>query len=114
MDNAAITPDNQPFMPAMTEEPVDPGQLEAEASDKQLGDIVNHPAWDRIEAMMQEHINEFKTLKSADLSGLKLEEVGQRFLVARMVAEELEGILISVRTAGEATRATEEAKRTNE
>jgi hypothetical protein len=110
MDNSAITPDNQPFIPPMTEAPVDEAQAEAEALDKQLGDIVHHPAWDRIEAMMQERIEEFKTLRSADMAHLSLDQVGQKFLVARMVAEELELILNRVRSAAEADKANEQAK----
>ncbi len=108
MDNSAITPDNQPFVPPMTEAPVDDAQAQAEAVDKQLGDIINHPAWEQIENMLKTRIDEFKTLRSADMAGLSLDQVGQKFLVARMVAEELENVLQKVRAANEASREANE------
>jgi hypothetical protein len=107
-DHSAITPDNQPFVPPMTEAPVDDEQARSEAIDKQLGDIVNHPAWERIEAMLQARIDDFKGLKSVDFSGQSLDQVGQKFLVARMVAEELETILNNVRSANQAVREANE------
>ena len=91
----------------MTEEPQDTQQEAAEAVDKQVADITNHPGWDRVEARLRASIDEYKTLRSADLAGLKLEEVGQRFLVARMVAEELESILTWVHSVDDMVRHSE-------
>ena len=73
-----------------------------ETKDKQIANLINHPGWLEIVKVMQEKVEFYKKMSGVDTSKMNLEEIGQKFIVSNLVADELQGILILVtQTANE-------------
>lgn len=73
-----------------------------ETKDKQIANLVNHPGWLEIVKVMQEKVEFYKKMSGVDTSKMTLEEIGQKYIVANLVADELQGILnLVTQTANE-------------
>lgn len=73
-----------------------------ETKDKQIANLVNHPGWLEIVKVMQEKVEFYKKMSGVDTSKMNLEEIGQKFIVSNLVADELQGILnLVTQTANE-------------
>lgn len=73
-----------------------------ETKDKQIANLINHPGWLEIVKVMQEKVEFYKKMSGVDTSKMNLEEIGQKFIVSNLVADELQGILnLVTQTANE-------------
>jgi lipase chaperone LimK len=70
-----------------------PEQEEATVKDKQIANLIDHPGWLQIQALMQDRIDYYKKMSGLDTSKLTLEEIGQKFIVSNLVADELAQVL---------------------
>ena len=78
------------------------GDKQEENKDKQIANLINHPGWLEIVKVMQEKVEFYKKMSGVDTSKMNLEEIGQKFIVSNLVADELQGILnLVTQTANE-------------
>jgi lipase chaperone LimK len=75
-----------------------PEQQEATLKDKQIANLAEHPGWLEIQKIMQDKIDYYKKMSGLDTSKLTLEEIGQKFIVSNLVADELAQVLNIVQT----------------
>jgi hypothetical protein len=74
--------------------PQDTPEVEAaNVKDKQIANLADHPGWLEIQKLMDERIKYYKTMSGLDTSKLTLEEIGQKFIVSNLVADELAQIV---------------------
>lgn len=64
-----------------------------ETKDKQIANLVDHPGWLEIVKVMEDKVEFYKKMSGVDTSKMNLEEIGQKFIVSNLVADELQGIL---------------------
>lgn len=64
-----------------------------ETKDKQIANLVDHPGWLEIVKIMEDKVEFYKKMSGVDTSKMNLEEIGQKFIVSNLVADELQGIL---------------------
>jgi len=88
MNTDAITEGLEVSLPTDT-----PETQEAELKDKQIANLAEHPGWLEIQKVMEEKIEYYKKMNGVDTSQLSLEEIGQKYIVSNLVADELKGIL---------------------
>lgn len=93
MNTDAITEGLEVTLPDDT-----PEQEEANIKDKQIANLADHPGWLQIEQLMQDRIDFYKKMSGLDTSKLSLEEIGQKFIVSNLVADELSQVLNVVQT----------------
>lgn len=93
MNTDAITEGLEVTLPDDT-----PEQEEANIKDKQIANLADHPGWLQIEQLMQDRIDFYKKMSGLDTSKLTLEEIGQKFIVSNLVADELSQVLNVVQT----------------
>lgn len=104
MNTDAITEGLEVSLPDNT-----PEHQEAALKDKQIANLADHPGWLQIEKQMQERIEYYKKMNGVDTATLTLEEIGQKFIVSNLVADELSQVLNIVQnTANEINNATTE------
>lgn len=73
-----------------------------EAKDKQIAELAQHPGWLEIVKVMEDKVEFYKKMSGVDTSKMTLEEIGQKYIVANLVADELQGILnLVTQTANE-------------
>ena len=75
-----------------------PEQQEAALKDKQIANLADHPGWIEIQKIMQDKVDYYKKMSGLDTSKLTLEEIGQKFIVSNLVADELAQVLNIVQT----------------
>ena len=75
-----------------------PEQQEATLKDKQIANLAEHPGWLEIQKLMQDRVDYYKKMSGLDTSKLTLEEIGQKFIVSNLVADELAQVLNIVQT----------------
>jgi len=75
-----------------------PEQEEATLKDKQIANLADHPGWLTIQKLMQDRVDYYKKMSGLDTSKLTLEEIGQKFIVSNLVADELAQVLNIVQT----------------
>jgi lipase chaperone LimK len=75
-----------------------PEQEEATLKDKQIANLADHPGWLEIQKIMQDRVDYYKKMSGLDTSKLSLEEIGQKFIVSNLVADELAQVLNIVQT----------------
>lgn len=101
MNTDAITEGMEVSLPDNT-----PEQQEATIKDKQIANLADHPGWLQIQKQMEERIDYYKKMSGLDTSKLTLEEIGQKFIVSNLVADELSQVLNIVQsTANEINNA---------
>lgn len=93
MNTDAITEGLEVTLPDNTAE-----QEEANIKDKQIANLADHPGWLQIEKLMQDRIDYYKKMSGLDTSKMTLEEIGQKFIVSNLVADELSQVLNIVQT----------------
>lgn len=93
MNTDAITEGLEVSLPDDT-----PEQAEILLKDKQIANLADHPGWLEIEKLMTEKVEYYKKMSGLDTSKLSLEEIGQKFIVSNLVADELENILNVVKS----------------
>lgn len=93
MNTDAITEGLEVTLPDNT-----PEQEEANIKDKQIANLADHPGWLQIEKLMQDRIDYYKKMSGLDTSKMTLEEIGQKFIVSNLVADELSQVLNIVQT----------------
>ena len=93
MNTDAITEGLEVTLPDDT-----PEQEEANIKDKQIANLADHPGWLQIQQLMQDRIDFYKKMSGLDTSKLTLEEIGQKFIVSNLVADELSQVLNVVQT----------------
>lgn len=93
MNTDAITEGLEVSLPQDT-----PETEEATLKDKQIANLAEHPGWLEIEKLMSDKIDYYKKMNGLDTSKLTLEEIGQKFIVSNLVADELEQILNIVKS----------------
>ena len=102
MDNNALTPDAYE-MPTLNAEPIAAVEEQvveiATQDDKELAALNMSRGWNRIATTMQADIDDLRTMRTVDLKGLTVTEVGQRYLVASTVADHLQKYLSQVTDA---------------
>ena len=70
-----------------------PVEAQEETKDKQIANLVDHPGWLEIVKVMEDKVEFYKKMSGVDTSKMNLEEIGQKFIVSNLVADELQGIL---------------------
>ena len=93
MNTDAITEGLEVSLPTNTLE-----NEEATLKDKQIANLAEHPGWLEVEKIMTDKIEYYKKMNGLDTSKLTLEEIGQKFIVSNLVADELEQILNIVKS----------------
>lgn len=88
MNTDAITEGLEVSLPSDT-----PEIQQAELKDKQIANLAEHPGWLEIQKIMEDKIDYYKRMSGVDTSQLSLEEIGQKYIVSNLVADELRGIL---------------------
>lgn len=68
-------------------------EQQEETKDKQIANLVDHPGWLEIVKIMEDKVEFYKKMSGVDTSKMNLEEIGQKFIVSNLVADELQGIL---------------------
>lgn len=64
-----------------------------ETKDKYIANLADHPGWLEIVKVMEDKVEFYKKMSGVDTSKMNLEEIGQKFIVSNLVADELQGIL---------------------
>jgi hypothetical protein len=93
MNTDAITEGLEVSLPQDT-----PETQEATLKDKQIANLAEHPGWIEVQKIMSDKIDYYKKMNGLDTSKLTLEEIGQKFIVSNLVADELEQILNIVKS----------------
>ena len=110
MDNSALPPED--FV--LNAEPIQEAQDEAISvaldEDKQLASLKGMSGWERIAKDMQTDIDDLALLRTVDMSGLSIADVGERFLIASSIAAHLEKYLTRVENAAKAVADAGRAK----
>lgn len=93
MNTDAITEGLEVSLPEDTVE-----NEQATLKDKEIANLAVHPGWLQIEKQMQDRIDYYKKMSGLDTTKLSLEEIGQKFIVSNLVADELSQVLNVVQT----------------
>lgn len=81
---------------------------QAEIKDKQIAELKNHPGWLEIVERLQDKVHYYRTMQGVDTSGLDLKDIGQKYVVSNLVADEIQGIINLVeQTANEIEKSEE-------
>jgi len=68
-------------------------EQQEETKDKYIANLADHPGWLEIVKIMEDKVEFYKKMSGVDTSKMNLEEIGQKFIVSNLVADELQGIL---------------------
>lgn len=102
MDDQALTPDTFE-LPTLDAEPIAAVEEQvveaATQDDKELAALNMSRGWHNIADTMKTDIDNLRTMKAADLAGLPMEKVGEKFLVSSLVADHLQNYLDKVEHA---------------
>ena len=82
----------------------------AQDEDKIVASLKGSAGWNKIASEMKEDVDQLRNLKGADLAGLPMDKVGEKFLVASLVADHLQKYLDKVENAAKAVADAERAK----
>lgn len=85
----------------------------AEDADREVGSLLGSSGWNRISKEMKADVDKLRNMKGVDLAGKDFAEVGQKFLVASLVADHLQKYLDKVDNAAKAVANAERAKQPN-
>lgn len=112
-DKSALVPDSYQIVgePIQDSEPV--VVAAAETADKEVAALLTSKGWQRLSQDMKADIDYLRNLRGADIAGLSMDKVGEKFLVASLVADHLQKYLEKVDNAAKAVADAERAKRPN-
>lgn len=110
MDNNALVPDGLELNAEPIIETEEMAINLAESVDKDYAELSLMGGWNRLSADMKSDIDKLRNLKGVDLAGLAMDKVGEKFLVASLVADHLQKYLDKVDNAKKAVANAERAK----
>lgn len=69
---------------------------EAEVKDLSLAALDSHEGWKQLRKHLEERRDNYRQMREVDTSQMKLEDIGQKFVVFNCVADEIDTILNKV------------------
>lgn len=83
---------------------------ELNAHDKALAKLFNNSDWLAFEDLVKQELIDLRQLKGIDMTGQQNDEIGQKFRVANLAADEIEKLLLRVREAAQEEKRNERLK----
>lgn len=109
MDNSALPPESFQLDAEPIQEVEQQYVAAAEDSDKELASLNASRGWQGIVKDMKADVDKLRNLTGADLAGLTMDKVGEKFLVSSLVADHLQKYLDKVENAAKAVADAERA-----
>lgn len=81
--------------------------VELNAHDKALAKLFNNSDWLAFEDLVKRELTDLRQLKGIPLEGQGNNEIGQKFRVANLAADEIEKLLLRVREAAQEEKKNE-------
>lgn len=69
---------------------------QADTQDLQLAALDGHAGWEQMRQHIEDRIKYHRTMAGVDTAAMSLEDVGKRFIISSLVADELEALLNKV------------------
>jgi hypothetical protein len=93
---------------ADSEEILSPAMAQAKAREVEIAKLVDHPGWTHFKKELEREIADMRLMKTADVEGKSMEEIGKMFLVSSLAADKVEQALMRVDTIARQVEANNE------
>jgi hypothetical protein len=112
MDNSALIPDLDPItVPEDVEEIEEQQNEELVAKDQELASLLGHPGYAKVQARLDQYIDDFRSGKSMNYdANTPLEIIGQKYVVSSLVANICEELRDMVTDAANSVAEDQKAK----